>query len=68
MAYTTNAVSFYCEIKASTVILTRFSADAYTYLDLRAGNEYKIKASMYSSKELHGMKDPELLRKYPKNW
>ncbi|KAL9114121.1 MAG: hypothetical protein Q9227_001893 [Pyrenula ochraceoflavens] len=29
-----------------------YKCDAYTHLDLRSGNEYKIKASMYSSKDM----------------
>lgn len=29
-----------------------YKCDAYTYLDISSGNEYKLKASMYSSREL----------------
>jgi len=29
-----------------------YKCDAYTYLDLQSGNEYKVRASMYSSREL----------------
>ena len=31
-----------------------YKCDAWTYLDLKSGNEYKIKASLYSSKDLLG--------------
>ena len=29
-----------------------YKCDAYTYLEINSGNEYKLKASMYSSKDL----------------
>ena len=31
-----------------------YKCDAYTYLDIVSGNEYKLRASMYNSKELLG--------------
>ena len=31
-----------------------YKADAYTYLELNSGNEYGLKASMFSSREILG--------------
>lgn len=31
-----------------------YKCDAYTYLDIKSGNDYKLRASLYSSKELLG--------------
>lgn len=31
-----------------------YKCDAYTYLDIKSGNDYKLRASVYSSKELLG--------------
>ncbi|KAL2072456.1 hypothetical protein VTL71DRAFT_11799 [Oculimacula yallundae] len=37
-----------------------YKCDAYTYLGLKSNNEYNIKASMYSSKDLFEAKDGKL--------
>ncbi len=46
---TTNVVSFYGIYKHCKQLT---SLDAYTYLNIGSGNEYNIKASLYSSADI----------------
>ncbi|OCT47462.1 hypothetical protein CLCR_03501 [Cladophialophora carrionii] len=40
------------EDSAGSLRTIYYKADAYTYLDISGGNEYKLRASMYSSRDL----------------